>query len=869
MRGEPHSQCARGPFMSDLTQTLGLNLICDLGIYLSVKFLNLACNMDQILWRTHHCQKLPEVIQLKHIGLLQKTFHVSFCRSPWSHLQMSHLMTSLIPMMLMLKQIDLRRPLLGSLKTWLVYIHWNCGDTIICSLLLVLTFWLTAKQFLIRESNSWNSLLNFSRTDSYELCIKLLYFNSEFFNTVHAQSTMARKQRITSAALLVCPICMENQRDLRLLPCQHSVCLECLSQHISTSAMHDSFPCPVCRHQCKIPKGGAASMPPDFMASKLIDILATNANRRCMNWTTVNPHARPTFICFTCDHHLCSKCRSNHNMSKEMRSHHIISAQEEAPPSNSKPMKVVIAKCLLHKNITIDQYCMQCDDVACTKCIQQNHKDHPNKKISEISIEFSKKLNVLFESSISYIAHINKLLKDLQDTQEQIKDDHKKAGRMVTKSADGLWNNLPKMQKTIREKQERFLQKLKSTEMQSREKVEDAETAITACKEKAIQIQTRVEEVRRLDHGYRKVVRTLKLEEELQDLKTSEITCVSWHASVKHNPVTAKEMRTAKSRNQKIIGNISRNEILKHDWTPERKRPVEDPLFIMPLKYEGKYAVCGFAVTNYHIYVVHFYEPRVWIYNFSCPDKDMTCEVPRMEEPVGMICTSSDPLKLVITDNNKKIHMLALTKDHEIESHKVINTTYIPGSITMSKDQLVVASTRGDKIVLLDDNCCHIKDIPLTRHMFRWLRYAVAVDSGYVLVDGTMNHVMFADEKGMIQHTYGREKEDKMSAPKCVVQDPQGRTIVADFLHDRLHLLGPDHRRLQYLVTSRDRDIIHRPGCLELDAKNGLLFMSHGFVGYQEIRIYSYPVHHMPLTQYRRSMTTIKMELTLNHIKQN
>lgn len=61
----------------------------------------------------------------------------------------------------------------------------------------------------------------------------------------------------------------------KLLPCSHTVCLECLS-HIASSQTRDtgSFRCPICRELIHIPRGGVAALPPSFLVNQLLDLMS-------------------------------------------------------------------------------------------------------------------------------------------------------------------------------------------------------------------------------------------------------------------------------------------------------------------------------------------------------------------------------------------------------------------------------------------------------------------------------------------------------------------------------------------------------------------------------------------------------------------
>jgi len=57
-----------------------------------------------------------------------------------------------------------------------------------------------------------------------------------------------------------CPICQDEIKDPRLLPCIHSFCLECLKQYCRDKLPGDDMPCPECRQEFQIPKDGVAGL---------------------------------------------------------------------------------------------------------------------------------------------------------------------------------------------------------------------------------------------------------------------------------------------------------------------------------------------------------------------------------------------------------------------------------------------------------------------------------------------------------------------------------------------------------------------------------------------------------------------------------
>jgi ribosomal protein S27E len=61
----------------------------------------------------------------------------------------------------------------------------------------------------------------------------------------------------------------------KLLPCSHTVCLQCLERIVATFARDTGqFRCPICRELITIPRGGVHALPPSFLVNQLLDLMA-------------------------------------------------------------------------------------------------------------------------------------------------------------------------------------------------------------------------------------------------------------------------------------------------------------------------------------------------------------------------------------------------------------------------------------------------------------------------------------------------------------------------------------------------------------------------------------------------------------------
>jgi len=101
-----------------------------------------------------------------------------------------------------------------------------------------------------------------------------------------------------------CPICKNESQNLRLLPCIHSFCLECLERYCRDNLPGDDVPCPECRTDFRIPKKGVADLPVRTFS-------ATRPKEKSLSvpsGTCVEHEERLRMYCLDCSVKVCSTC---------------------------------------------------------------------------------------------------------------------------------------------------------------------------------------------------------------------------------------------------------------------------------------------------------------------------------------------------------------------------------------------------------------------------------------------------------------------------------------------------------------------------------------------------------------------------------
>lgn len=103
-------------------------------------------------------------------------------------------------------------------------------------------------------------------------------------------SSMTLEEDISE--LIQCTICIEMLTDTRVLRCGHTFCLHCLQRYGRGKAPGDSVTCPVCRTRFKVPFGGFASLPRNFLLEKILEIHSASLANTSEVWRDESERVR-------------------------------------------------------------------------------------------------------------------------------------------------------------------------------------------------------------------------------------------------------------------------------------------------------------------------------------------------------------------------------------------------------------------------------------------------------------------------------------------------------------------------------------------------------------------------------------------------
>src|ERR1700761_3422206 len=115
-----------------------------------------------------------------------------------------------------------------------------------------------------------------------------------------------------------CAICLDTYKEPKALPCRHTFCLECLKKILDEEVDGDPLPCPLCRRQFIIPRGGMNQLPTNFLVEEMIQfrsLLASHVNApkdACKIKCYICEENESVKYCIECNADICQRCSTGH-----------------------------------------------------------------------------------------------------------------------------------------------------------------------------------------------------------------------------------------------------------------------------------------------------------------------------------------------------------------------------------------------------------------------------------------------------------------------------------------------------------------------------------------------------------------------------
>ena len=214
---------------------------------------------------------------------------------------------------------------------------------------------------------------------------------------------------------VTCSICRGTYNDPKTIPCSHTFCYECLTNHARASHREGKFPCPICKAEIDLPKGNRfASFPSSFHHKNLLSILA---DRQTGDGSDIicghcNTNSSDVQYCFDCAKFMCPRCLNAHGGVSGFQGHTVLvmpvkDFQDEDEDALLKGERFCSEQ--YHERRTLTSFCRSCNLCVCLDCTVTDHRKHDF--ISLDKAADSEKKHIMAAAAL--IREKEKLLKDV------------------------------------------------------------------------------------------------------------------------------------------------------------------------------------------------------------------------------------------------------------------------------------------------------------------------------------------------------------------------------------------------------------------------------------------------------------------------
>ncbi|KAK6166705.1 hypothetical protein SNE40_023339 [Patella caerulea] len=242
--------------------------------------------------------------------------------------------------------------------------------------------------------------------------------------------------------LLVCPICRDEFKDPRLLPCHHTVCFECIGNIVrSSSNTGRLFRCPQCRTDVFVPRGGIDAFPISFYILSVQDELGSKGYSSSCD-ICEREWMQSQFKCVDCDLDICRFCIHEHRLCHHDSTRHAIIRIETAPNAVNMSSN---RTCPKHADEILQIYCITCDVAVCITCSCEDHKLHDTVPMTKKLREAQKQLQTELDRLTLEKKDAITLMEGIQTSIEEIKTTSSKALMEVDKRSKHLQQNLERL----------------------------------------------------------------------------------------------------------------------------------------------------------------------------------------------------------------------------------------------------------------------------------------------------------------------------------------------------------------------------------------------------------------------------------------
>ena len=236
----------------------------------------------------------------------------------------------------------------------------------------------------------------------------------------------------------VCPACLQNLQDARVLSCLHSVCKACIDK-MAVTATDGVVTCPICQATERLPSTGASGLPSDAAIGR------TESGFLGKCGLCEDEKKNPVSWCKTCCVALCESDMAPHMLSAvPAEGHHVIvpiSVATEKSVHTVKSVSSTATPLCVHHGEALKYHCGTCDEAICGACAAiGDHRKHDHIRLikdilNERKKQVTEKVDTLEKDVVRKLERslqaVDNVSTELERRADEVRTDIRQAGKRV------------------------------------------------------------------------------------------------------------------------------------------------------------------------------------------------------------------------------------------------------------------------------------------------------------------------------------------------------------------------------------------------------------------------------------------------------
>ncbi|XP_077994994.1 E3 ubiquitin-protein ligase TRIM45-like [Glandiceps talaboti] len=268
---------------------------------------------------------------------------------------------------------------------------------------------------------------------------------------------------------LSCSICLEQYKNPKILPCQHTFCQDCLVTLVKKTG---KLNCSTCDTPCELEEGGVSELQANFFMNSLLDLVKnTKASdvsepglcEGCEENTA-------TYRCVDCSSNICSICNKAHRKFIVTRKHNVVELEEfKEAKTTSRLLQKQNVHCNIHPENAVKYFCETCQVTMCTDCAMIKHRtaEHVHKELKDVAYEYITQLEELVAKLRGKEKDTERCKSDAKQTKDRLQVKCLEEEKKVRKKAEEMVQKIRKEEKRlVEELKSEYGQKMKTAEVQ-------------------------------------------------------------------------------------------------------------------------------------------------------------------------------------------------------------------------------------------------------------------------------------------------------------------------------------------------------------------------------------------------------------------